>query len=191
MPAMTMRFPLRTPEVPPGIAPGVRVRFQVVRENQDLVITRLAAVGLSAGRARPGLHDHTPHHGGVVAMAGTQHLEALARPDGTIRVYLTDLWRRPVSVAEVTARVTLELRDGKRVLPLAAGSEALEAKGPPLAGREVRAHVLVEQARRAPIDIHFLLPLEADATGAGVLPAEAASAGRTRRRRLPRRRVTV
>jgi len=30
----------------------------------------------------PGVHDHTPHHGGVVGMAGDLHLEALAAPDG-------------------------------------------------------------------------------------------------------------
>src|SRR6266446_7008364 len=43
----------------------------------------------------PGVHDHTPHHGGVVGMAGDLHLEALAAPDGRVRVYLTDFWRRP------------------------------------------------------------------------------------------------
>src|SRR5206468_13053869 len=50
----------------------------------------------------PGVHDHTPHHGGVVGMAGDPHPEARAAPDGRVRVYLTDLRRRPLPAASTT-----------------------------------------------------------------------------------------
>src|SRR5262249_44718744 len=76
MPAMTMTFAVRSPAVLAGIAAGTRVRFDLVREGEDLVVTRMTALAGAGGGARPGLHDHTPHHGGVVAMAGLLHVEA-------------------------------------------------------------------------------------------------------------------
>ncbi len=170
MPAMTMAFPVRSPEVLAGVAPGTRVRFQLVREGENLTVTQVVPVGLASG-ARPGLHDHTPHHGGVVAMAGLQHLEAVASPDGRVRVYLSDVWRRPEPVAGVTGSVTLDLPDGKRTLPLGVSEEALEARGPPLGGPEVRAHVQIARDG-APVELHFLLPLRADRSGAALVPAE-------------------
>src|SRR5262249_33895297 len=42
-------------------------------------------------------HEHTPHEGGVVAMAGNLHLEVKALPSGEVRVYLSDAFRKPVS----------------------------------------------------------------------------------------------
>jgi len=78
----------------------------------------------------PGVHDHTPHHGGVVGMAGDLHLEALAAPDGRVRVYLTDFWRRPLPAASATGTVTLELTDGDRALPLALAGDALDEQVP-------------------------------------------------------------
>src|SRR5437899_12813494 len=65
----------------------------------------------------PGVHDHTPHHGGVVGMAGDLHLEALAAPDGRVRVYLTDFWRRPLPAASTTGPAPLQPPDGRRPLP--------------------------------------------------------------------------
>jgi Cu/Ag efflux protein CusF len=170
MPAMTMAFAVRTPAVLAGVAPGIRVRFQLVREEHGLVVTEVVPIGPAAG-ARPGLHDHTPHHGGVVAMAGLQHLEAVAAPDGQVRVYLSDVWRRPLPLDDVTGTVTLDLAGGKRVLALARGADALEARGPALAGPDVRARVQVA-AGGEPLDLHFVLPLEADARGAALVPRE-------------------
>src|SRR5437773_12049650 len=140
MGAMTMAFPVRSADVLAGIAPGTRVRFELVRAGHDLIVTRLVALGTAAA-GRPGIHDHTPHHGGVVAMVGMRHLEAVAAPEGRLRVYLTDVWRRPLPLTGVTGTVTLNLADGRHQLPLVVRDDALEAGGPPLAGREVAAHV--------------------------------------------------
>src|SRR2546426_9556841 len=75
MPAMTMDFPVASPEVLAGVSAGMRVRFDVLRDRDTLTVTRLLPAGMAEG-VRPGLHDHRPHHGGVVAMAGLLHLEA-------------------------------------------------------------------------------------------------------------------
>src|SRR5207302_1329407 len=79
--------------------------------------------------ARPGVHDHTPHHGGVVVMVGMRHLEAVATPDGTVRVYVTDVWRRPLPLEDASGSVTLELPAGRRSVPLSLRDDALAASG--------------------------------------------------------------
>src|SRR5207244_11250910 len=131
MGAMTMALPARSADVLAGIAPGTRVRFELVRAGHDLTVTRLVAPGAAAA-GRPGIHDHTPHHGGVVAMVGMRHLEAVAARDGSVRVYLTDVWRRPLPLAGATGTVTVDLPEGRREIRLAAHDGALEGSGPPL-----------------------------------------------------------
>lgn len=44
-------------------------------------------------------HDHTPLHGGIVAMSGDTHLEVLSLKSGEVRVWVTDAFRQPVSLA--------------------------------------------------------------------------------------------
>ncbi len=44
-------------------------------------------------------HDHTPLHGGVVAMSGDTHLEVLSTKSGEVRVWVTDAFRQPVSLS--------------------------------------------------------------------------------------------
>ena len=117
----------------------------------------------------PGVHDHTPHHGGVVGMAGDLHLEALAAPDGRVRVYLTDFWRRPLPAASATGTVTLELADGDRTLPLAAAGDALEASGPALPGPEVTARFALGVGGK-PVEMDFVLPVRAGGAGAAGVP---------------------
>src|SRR5437667_308175 len=170
MGAMTMAFPVRSADVLSGIAPGMRVRFEVVRAGQDLIVTRLVALGAAAA-GRPGIHDHTPHHGGVVAMVGMRHLEAVAARDGSVRVYLTDVWRRPLPLAGATGTVTVDLPEGRRGIPLAAHDGALEGSGPPLAGDAVAAHVRVVQAGKL-LESHFVVPLGTGMTGAAGIPPE-------------------
>jgi WD40 repeat protein len=165
--AATTRFAVASDEVRAALTPGARVRIELRRVGDDLEITR--ASPLSAGN--PGLHDHTPHHGGVVAMAGMIHLEATASPDGRVRLYLTDVWRRPLPLAGVEGVVTLDLPDGRRSLPLVAGDEALEARGPALGAPTVNAAFALRRAGE-PVEVSFLLPLGGVGGGAAGIPAE-------------------
>src|SRR5438094_5840780 len=119
-----------------------------------------AATTTSTLPAGPGVHDHTPHHGGVVGMAGDLHLEALAAPDGRVHVYLTDFWRRPLPAASATGTVTLDLPHRDRALPLAVAGDALEGSGPALHGAEVSAHVALGGGGTA-VEMDFVLPVGA------------------------------
>ncbi|TMA52187.1 MAG: hypothetical protein E6J76_07965 [Deltaproteobacteria bacterium] len=169
MGAMTMGFSVRSPQVLAAARPGTRVRFGLEQEGNDLIVTRIVPLGSPEGR--PGIHDHTPHHGGVVAMVGMLHLEAVAAPEGRLRVYLTDVWRRPLPLTGVTGTVTLNLADGRHQLPLVVRDDALEAGGPPLAGREVAAHVQLTREGQ-PIEMHFVLPVDTGAAGAAEVPLD-------------------
>src|SRR5437763_1384016 len=98
MGAMTMAFPVRSADVLAGIAPGTRVRFELVRAGHDLIVTRLVALGTAAA-GRPGIHDHTPHHGGVVACPRTVTFIAASRDGSTAFVGVlgtgVSAWRMP------------------------------------------------------------------------------------------------
>src|SRR5437016_2539490 len=146
-----------------------------------------AATTTSTLPAGPGVHDHTPHHGGVVGMAGDLHLEALAAPDGRVRVYLTDFWRRPLPAASATGTVTLELPDRDRALPLAVAGDALEGSGPALYGAEVTAHVALSVGGKA-VEMDFVLPVGAGGAGAAGVPVHGcvALAGSPGAARAPR-----
>ncbi|MCP3164940.1 cupredoxin domain-containing protein [Myxococcus sp. QH3KD-4-1] len=50
-------------------------------------------------------HDHTPFHGGVVAMSGDTHLEVLSLRSGEVRVWVTDAFRQPLPLAGRKGRV--------------------------------------------------------------------------------------
>jgi len=168
MAAMTMSFPVTAAELLSGLAPGTRVRFDVLRQDRNLLVTQLTPIGTATG-GRPGFHDHTPHHGGVVSMYGMTHLEVAATPEGRVRVYPSDVWRRPLPPAGWGGSVTLDLPDGKRTLALVAGDEALEAQGSPLGVAKVLAHVRIAPEGAAAddtIEMHVLLPLRPDVTGA-------------------------
>ena len=91
-------------------------------------------------------------------MAGDLHVEALAHADGLVRVYLTDLHRRPLPLAGVTATATLDLRDGKVVLPLSAGDEALEARAAPLAIGDLPMEIDLERDGRV-VALHLMVPV--------------------------------
>lgn len=154
---MTMTFPVSEPELVRDLAPGARVRFELVRRGDALIVTRIAP---GAGAARPGMHDHTPHHGGVVTMVGMLHLEAVAMPPDVVRVYLSDVWRAPLSPAATTGTVMVRSGDGRRAVPLVAGKDALEASGIELGGDALAAHVEIRRAPDAePIEANFILPL--------------------------------
>lgn len=62
----------------------------------------VAAVGLS-------LHDHTPMHGGAVGMWAETHVE-LVRADGTLRFFVSDARRAPITAGVSGAMVIGEER---------------------------------------------------------------------------------
>ena len=169
MGAMTMAFVVRSPQMLAEARPGTRVRFGLVQDGNELAVTRIVPLAMAEGR--PGFHDHTPHHGGVVAMVGMLHLEAVAARDGRLRVYLTDVWRRPLPLAGVTGTVTLSLADGRRPFPLAVRDDALEADVPSLAGPDLAAHVQLMREGQ-PIEMHFVLPVDPNAAGAAEVPLD-------------------
>lgn len=108
----------------------------------------------------PAMHDHGPHHGGVVAMAGALHLEAVALPDGSIRIYPTDLRRQPIPPTEVTGSVSLDVAGGTRTLELVPAGQRLEAKGPPFGTGEVVLHLSLRHAERETM-LHLRVPVGA------------------------------
>ncbi|HLY37401.1 MAG TPA: copper-binding protein [Candidatus Binatia bacterium] len=168
MPAMTMQFPVASPAVLAGANAGTRVRFELERDGPRLTVTHIVP-SATATAGRPGVHDHTPHHGGVVAMIGMLHLEATASADGVVRVYPSDVWRRPLPVQGVTGSVRIDLADGRRTLALRPAADALEATGPPLPGSEVLAHVDVVWDG-SPVEANYVLPLRPGATAAVLVP---------------------
>lgn len=176
MGAMTMRFPVQSAGVVAGVAPRDHVRFVLQKRGGKLVVVRMAVTPPPQETEAPegpvpGVHDHSPRHGGVVGMHKTLHLEALARGDGTVRVYVTDFYRQPRPLADVSGRVTLELPAGDRELTFRVAGDALEAKGEPLADAEVTAHVELTIGNDA-VEMDFVLPTAGGAIGAAGVPTQ-------------------
>lgn len=161
----TTRFALASPELAATMAPGTRVRFVCRRGAAQLLMTRATVIG--AGN--PGLHDHTPHHGGVVAMAGMIHLEATVQPEGAIALYLSDRWRQPLSAAEVSGTVAVDSPGGARVLPLRAAGDRLEARAAPFDAASVSLRFAL-QREGEPVEVSFVLPLVPEGAGAAGIP---------------------
>ncbi|MCP3135761.1 cupredoxin domain-containing protein [Pyxidicoccus xibeiensis] len=89
-----------------------------------------------AGTSAPTMqaHDHTPLHGGIVAMSGETHLEVLSLRSGEVRVWVTDAFRRPVSLEG--KKGTVEVAGTSA--PLVPSGEFLTGRLPPAEGeREV------------------------------------------------------
>ena len=140
-------------------------------------------VALSVGCGSPGapsMHDHRPRHGGVVTMAGDLHIEAVARLDGLVRVYLSDIRRNPIAPGDVTASATLSLADGRVALPLVPADDALEARGPELRAGDLPLRVAVRRGERDAV-VHLVVPVGIPSGLAGLPrvcepPVEGASA---------------
>ena len=106
------------------------------------------------------VHDHTPRHGGVVGMAGTRHVE-IVLDARTIRVYLSDLHRAPLTLDGVSGTATL--RDAAspqtpRTVKLARQGDGLQAPLPKLDGPTVDARVDLATGS-GPVLIEFTLPI--------------------------------
>lgn len=140
---------------------GDALNFRLRRHRGEV---RLLAANKMA-QVRVGLHDHTPHHGGLVAMVGALHLEAVARTDGRVHVYLTDLWRRPLPLADVSGHVVFHDAEGSHRVVLHVDHDRLTAQGPPPLHDVVRTRVALEHAG-APVEMSFDLPLRPQVVGA-------------------------
>src|SRR5262249_11876047 len=111
----------------------------------------------------------TPHHGGVVGMAGTIHLEARADASGRVRVWLTDYWRRPLPPQGGGGSGTVDPPEGAQTPPLPPRDHALEARGAPRhAGEASVAVALIRNGE--PVEMDFILPIAAPEGGAASVP---------------------
>jgi len=160
---------------------GERIRFRLVRRASQLRLVEISKVP----SARPGFHDHTPHHGGVVAMVGMIHLEALATAEGRVRVYLSDLWRRPLPLTDVSGSVTFRLSGVKQEVPVTIRPDYVEASGPALTQPELNVGVHL-QRNDGPVEMTFQLPLRQDAASAAGLLSEGCAAVAARPQASPR-----
>ncbi|MFP2926291.1 cupredoxin domain-containing protein [Pyxidicoccus sp. 3LG] len=108
-----------------GARVGQRVHVKGTEEE-----TRVLAEALALE------HDHTPFHGGIVAMSGDTHLEVLSLKSGEVRIWVTDAFRRPVSLAG--KKGTVEAGGTSAPLTLGPAGEFLTGTLPPAEGeREV------------------------------------------------------
>jgi hypothetical protein len=121
-----------------------------------------------APKGRPGLQDHTPHHGGVVFAGPRVVVETAAQPDGLVRVWVTDEWRQPVPLDDVHGSVTFVGAPDAPTMPLAVHGDVLEARGPALAGESIGLEVAIDrpgQTLRLPV----VVPLKPGAPGAATV----------------------
>jgi len=150
-----------------------RDRVQLIRVGMLFLVVALSGCwgDSEPTGTRTVLFDQTPHHGGVVAIAGALHVEAAARPNGEIHFWLTDEARHDLPLAGASGSVQVELPDGTHpALPLVVRGRALVAAGPPLAGDEVRVRLELRRDNQ-PVDLAFVLPLVGNRPGAGGVPA--------------------
>jgi len=78
------------------------------RVGQRVHVKGTEAEGRIVAEALALEHDHTPLHGGIVAMSGDLHLEVLSLKSGEVRVWVTDAFRRPVPLAGKKGTVEVE-----------------------------------------------------------------------------------
>jgi YD repeat-containing protein len=188
--ATTARFPARPPSVLEGATAGTRVAFRVVPEGSGFVLVGIDPIGPARG-GMPMTHDHTPRHGGVVLGDEDIHIEIAAAPDGTVRVYLSDVWRRPLPVEGTTGAVTLHLPSGARTLALAPTGAALEARTDGFGTESALADIVLERQGKR-LDTSVQLDLTGERAGVPILPQTAcvAPAGATTGARAPRCTIT-
>ncbi|NTX09414.1 cupredoxin domain-containing protein [Myxococcus sp. CA056] len=81
-------------------SPGQDVKTLLgARVGQRVHVKGTEAEGRVVAEAVALEHDHTPFHGGVVAMSGDTHLEVVSLRSGEVRVWVTDAFRQPLPLA--------------------------------------------------------------------------------------------
>lgn len=90
-------------------APGQDAKALLApRVGQRVHVKGTEAEGRVLAEALALEHDHTPLHGGIVAMSGDLHLEVLSLKSGEVRVWVTDAFRQPVPLAGRKGTVEVE-----------------------------------------------------------------------------------
>jgi hypothetical protein len=132
-------------------------RISVLRTTCHLILgVAVLACGRGERASGDGGHDHGARRGGVVAMAGDLHAEAVAQPDGAVRVYLSDRARRPLPPDDARGSVAVDGRAGR--FALVPTRDHLEAHVPPLGDDEVVLHLALERGGR-PAELHVRVPV--------------------------------
>jgi hypothetical protein len=157
---VVIRLAVPDPALLADVQPGGRLDFDY---RDDAVSPRLIAA--RARPAAPLVHDHTPHHGGTVAMVGDRHVEARAEANGHVAVYLTDFFRRPLPIGDARGTVALALPGGARTIALAPDGDALAGSGPALDVSRADAHVALAIGPER-LDVDFVLPIVPGVRGA-------------------------
>ncbi len=167
----------------------------LARGMRALLLLSLLLVGCVGGAPPlPELvHDHTPHHGGVVGMVDDRHVEALALADGTVRVVLPDRARAPLALECARGSVTVGSGADAEGLTLTRASDSLAAKARRPKSSTIDARFDLELDGEA-LAIDFVLPIGARRGGAVGVPLEgcvapAPGADGSRTGSLPRRRA--
>lgn len=138
-------------------APAVAQRAgELAILRRDLVAASsnwVASMALQGGGAHDhsggaaGAHaDHSPHHGGQVGMKGDVHVEIVSDGPGAWRVFLTDMFRQPMTATGWTGEIVLfPDDDAPGSVGLAPSPDAtwLQATAPP--------------AGRSPVDVRVQL----------------------------------
>ncbi|MFN7135306.1 MAG: cupredoxin domain-containing protein, partial [Myxococcales bacterium] len=118
-------------------------------------------------------HQHTPKEGGVVAMMGDLHLELVAAPDGEVRLYLSDDFRKPLPASGRRGTVEVRVDDGpvasKPLLPEPNGA-FLAASFPPFGSKAVEVTVRMP----LPEDPNYFITFVVEPAGAAPAPKQEA-----------------
>ena len=123
-------------------------------------------------------HEHDAQEDGVVAMIGDLHLEAVALKSGDVRVFLSDAFRKPLSVAGRTGRVeapgTAQARPRSAPLEPGPGGKYLIANLGPLT--ETQAELTIRLPVEKDPDYFITFMLEPTAAPVKASPPGYASA---------------
>lgn len=142
----------------------------VLRRDLALAASNWASTMIAAGGGghdhsglSQGAHaDHSPHHGGQVAMKGDTHLELVSESPGRWRVFLTDAFRRPLSAEGWSGALAISPdAPDEREAALTVDGDALLAVTSPAARRPIDLRVNLV----APEALAGALGPEAKATG--------------------------
>ncbi len=116
------------------------------------------------------MHDHRPQHNGIVSMVGTHHIEATADSSGRITVWVTDLWRKPVTPAGWTGSATVQVGTVRQEVGLAPQADRFTGAAQALQGTHAALAVKLVPPGAENIESHFLVPLQVNGSGAASLP---------------------